>query len=80
MALFNVTAILSCRMADQSFEVVLSDREKLRSNDFVYNEDFSDEINEKLTDEVTAENVKTLLRLPASEGQQDAKNKDSVEK
>lgn len=40
-------------------------------NEFVYNKDFSDEINEKLTDEVTAENVKTLLRLPASEGQQD---------
>lgn len=31
-------------------------------NEFVYNQDVSDEINEKLTGEVTAENVKTLLR------------------
>ncbi|MDE5698640.1 MAG: hypothetical protein K2I96_14730 [Lachnospiraceae bacterium] len=30
-------------------------------NEFVYNENLSDEINEKLTDEVTAEYVKTLL-------------------
>lgn len=30
-------------------------------NGFVYNENLSDEINEKLTDEVTAESVKTLL-------------------
>lgn len=31
-------------------------------NEFVYNQNLSDEINEKLTDEVTAEYVKTLLK------------------
>lgn len=31
-------------------------------NEFVYHEDLSDEMNEKLTDEVTAEYVKTLLK------------------
>ena len=31
-------------------------------NEFVYNENLSDEINEKLTDEVTAKYVKTLLK------------------
>ncbi len=31
-------------------------------NEFVYNENLSDEINEKLADEVTAEYVKTLLK------------------
>ena len=31
-------------------------------NEFVYNENLSDEINAKLTDEVTAEYVKTLLK------------------
>lgn len=31
-------------------------------NEFVYNGDLSDEINEKLTDEVTADYVKTLLK------------------
>ena len=45
-------------------------------NEFVYNENLSDEINEKLTDEVTAEYVKTLL----GERQQDIKTIDSVEK